>query len=324
MATETLQFENPHFLQSLFANDLTMLKMLEEAASVKVTTRDSWMKFDGEEHAVERALAILRSLEKARRKGIPIDKQSFRYAVESAAAGGDTPALDDLSEVQLMGTGSKPPVSPKTAGQLKYLQALQDEDVVFGLGPAGTGKTYLAVASALHALKNRQVKRVVLTRPAVEAGEALGFLPGDLKEKIFPYLRPLYDAIGDIAETSEVERWMQKEVIEIAPLAYMRGRTLNDAFVILDEAQNTTCEQMFMFLTRMGQGSRCAVTGDPTQTDLKRGVKSGLVEAMQALVNVEGVEFCPLTETDVVRHPVVQNIIRAYSKHRDGAADDAR
>lgn len=317
METRTLQFENPHFLQSLFANDLALLKTLEESIPVKVTTRDGWMRFDGEESAIEQAHQVFRSLESARRKGADIDSQSFQYAVESIAGETEAPTLDDLSEVRLLGSGSKPSVSAKTAGQLEYLQALDTTEVVFGVGPAGTGKTFLAVASALQALKSRQVKRLILTRPAVEAGEALGFLPGDLKEKIFPYLRPLYDAIYDMAETAEIERWIEKNVIEIAPLAYMRGRTLNDAFVILDEAQNTTCEQMFMFLTRMGARSRCAVTGDPTQSDLKRGVRSGLHEALEVLEGVEGVQFCQLTDSDVVRHPVVRRIIKAYSAHRD-------
>lgn len=316
MESRTLQFDNPHFLQSLFANDLNLLKTLEASIPVKVTTRDSWVKFEGEENAVERAQSVFRSLEAARRKGVDLDQQAFTYAVESHAESENQPKLEDLSEVRLLGNGSKGAVTPKTAGQLAYLEALQSHEVVFGLGPAGTGKTFLAVASALQALKNRQVKRLILTRPAVEAGEALGFLPGDLKEKIFPYLRPLYDAIYDMAETAEIERWIEKNIIEIAPLAYMRGRTLNDAFVILDEAQNTTCEQMFMFLTRMGQRSRCAITGDPSQTDLKRGMRSGLHEATDALKDVEGVRFCPLSDRDVVRHPVVQRIIRAYKKHR--------
>ncbi|MFT5466417.1 MAG: phosphate starvation-inducible PhoH-like protein [Verrucomicrobiales bacterium] len=317
METRTLQFENPHFLQSLFANDLALLKTLEVATSVKITTRDGWVRLDGEDSAISRAESVFRSLESARRKGVEITQQSFAYAVESSEGTGDGPKLEELSEIRLLGSSSKGAVTPKTAGQLAYVEALQSTDVVFGLGPAGTGKTFLAVASALQALKNRQVKRIILTRPAVEAGESLGFLPGDLKEKIFPYLRPLYDAIYDMIETAEIERWIEKNVIEIAPLAYMRGRTLNDAFVILDEAQNTTCEQMFMFLTRMGERSRCAVTGDPTQIDLKRGVRSGLHEAMSVLKDVDGVRFCPLTDRDVVRHSVVQRIIRAYKSHRD-------
>ena len=323
METRTLQYENPHFLQSLFANDLSLLKTIEQMIPVKVTTRDSWVRFEGEDEALDQAQSVFRSLETVCRQGVEINQQSFNYAVEAAASNGDSPGLEELADVRLLGAGKKAAVTPKTAGQLAYLEALQSTDVVFGLGPAGTGKTFLAVASALHALKTRQVKRLILTRPAVEAGEALGFLPGDLKEKIFPYLRPLYDAIGDMAERAEIERWMEKEVIEIAPLAYMRGRTLNDAFVILDEAQNTTCEQMFMFLTRMGARSRCAVTGDPTQTDLKYGMKSGLREAIDALRGVDAVTFCEMTEADVVRHRVVKNIIKAYREHRESGVDKA-
>ncbi len=320
MESRTLQFEDPHFLQSLFANDLSLLKSLQEPLGVKITTRDSWVKFEGEEGALEQAEAIFKSLEAARRKGLEISPQAFRYVVKSIAGEENEPSLDQLAEIQFLGTPSKPAVSPKTAGQLTYVQALLKEEVVFGIGPAGTGKTYLAVAAALQALKDKKVDRLILTRPAVEAGEALGFLPGDLKEKIFPYLRPLYDAIYDVAEPYEVERWIERDVIEIAPLAYMRGRTLNNAVIILDEAQNTTCEQMFMFLTRLGNKSRAIITGDPTQIDLKRGTKSGLHEAMGALAGTPGVKFCQLRQKDVARHPVVQNIIGAYQKYRTNQA----
>ncbi len=325
MESRTLQYENPHFLQSLFANDFSLLQLLEEAIPGTVTTRDSWVKLQGSAEAVSQAEQVFVHLESARRKGVDITAQSFRYAVESVTTASEKPSIDDLSEMRLLGSKSKAPVMPKTAGQLLYLQALQQEDVVFGIGPAGTGKTYLAVASALQAMKDRKVERIILTRPAVEAGEALGFLPGDLKEKIFPYLRPLYDAIYDMAESTDVERWIDKGTIEIAPLAYMRGRTLNKAFVILDEAQNTTREQMLMFLTRVGPGSQCAVTGDPTQIDLRRNVPSGLVEAMAVLDQVKGVRFCRLQGEDVVRHPVVKRIIVAYDQHRrrEAASEDA-
>jgi len=320
MATKTLQFENPRFLQSLFANDIGLLKRLQEVVDVKLTTRDGWVRLEGEADAVHRAEQVFRNLENARRKGVDISPQTFHYVVDSSAGSEETPSLADLAEVQILAQPSRRPVVPKTAGQLRYVEAMQKREVVFGIGPAGTGKTFLAVASALQALKSKKVERIVLARPAVEAGEALGFLPGDLKDKVFPYLRPLYDAITDMAGPAEIERWMEREIIEIAPLAYMRGRTLNRAFVILDEAQNTTCEQMFMFLTRMGEQSRCVVTGDPTQSDLRRGVPSGLREAMIVLRGVEGVEFCQMEQRDVVRHPVVQRIIRAYEAHR--APDD--
>jgi phosphate starvation-inducible PhoH-like protein len=196
------------------------------------------------------------------------------------------------------------------------LEAIEGHDLVFGLGPAGTGKTYLAMAMAIAALKKERVTRIILTRPAVEAGEALGFLPGDLKEKIMPYLRPLYDALHDMVDGEELQRLMERGVIEIAPLAYMRGRTLNHAFVVLDEAQNTTTEQMFMFLTRLGAESKCVVTGDQTQIDLPRNKRSGLVEALEALKAVEGIAFCRFEERDVIRHELVQSIVKAYRRHR--------
>jgi phosphate starvation-inducible PhoH-like protein len=218
--------------------------------------------------------------------------------------------------LKLLGSTKRPAVLAKTRGQIAYVQAMRESEVVFGVGPAGTGKTYLAMAQGLHWLKEKVVQRLVLTRPAVEAGEALGFLPGDLKEKIFPYLRPLYDALYDMLEPEEAERLIERGSIEIAPLAYMRGRTLKNAFIILDEAQNTTTEQMLMFLTRLGEGARCVVTGDPSQVDLRRHVKSGLREAVELLQDVEGVRFVNFAPKDIVRLPVVQRIIEAYQKGR--------
>ena len=258
MTSRTLTFENARFVQSLFANDHSLLRNLRDQLSVKVTTRDSWIKLEGSEDAIDRAQTVFANLEAVRRKGLEINPQSFLYAVRSAQAPEPTPNLNDLTEFRLLAGGRREPVSPKTGGQLDYLRALASSDVIFGIGPAGTGKTYLAVASAIQAFKEKKVERIILTRPAVEAGEALGFLPGDLQEKILPYLRPLYDAIHEMCDRSEVERWIDHQLIEIAPLAYMRGRTLQRAFVILDEAQNTTCEQMFMFLTRMGPSTLCA------------------------------------------------------------------
>jgi len=212
----------------------------------------------------------------------------------------------------------RPPVVAKTNGQRAYINAIQEHDMTFGIGPAGTGKTYLAMAMAISALKAEQVHRIILTRPAVEAGEALGFLPGDLKEKIFPYLRPLYDALHDMMDGEEVQKYIDRGVVEIAPLAYMRGRTLNHAFVVLDEAQNTTAEQMLMFLTRLGAESKCVITGDQTQIDLPSNKRSGLIEALQALKEVSGIAFCHFEEADVIRHELVQSIIRAYKQHRNG------
>ncbi|MDQ6623389.1 MAG: PhoH family protein, partial [Verrucomicrobiota bacterium] len=258
-------------------------------------------------------------LEQARQKGVDIQKQQFTYALDSVAeARPDN--LSDVVDLKIATSSRKPPIVMRTAGQRSYVEAIQKHDIVFGIGPAGTGKTYLAVAMAVAALKKEQVSRIILTRPAVEAGEALGFLPGDLQEKITPYLRPLYDALRDMLDPEEIERAMARQIIEVAPLAYMRGRTLSNAFVILDEAQNTTTEQMFMLLTRIGLNSKCVVTGDVTQIDLPSNKRSGLVEALQALKNVPGIAMSYFTERDVVRHELVRAIINAYQQHRSPAA----
>ena len=314
--TQRLEFESPHFLQSLFGNDVGLLKRMEEAFLVRLTTRDAWVKIEGEEPAIEKAREVFRRLEKVRRDGTEIGKHVFRLAVESVS-GDDDASLDDVVELRLLGSAGKPAVGPRTRGQARYLRAIHDDVYVFGIGPAGTGKTYLAMAMAVSALKEGSVGRIVLTRPAVEAGEALGFLPGDLTEKIFPYLRPLYDALYDMLDPEEVEKYINRGMIEIAPLAYMRGRTLNRAFIILDEAQNTTREQMLMFLTRLGEESRCVITGDITQIDLKAPRTSGLVEATKVLDGVAGIRFVYLEKDDVIRHEVVQNIIEAYSRNRE-------
>ena len=315
-----LEYESPHFLQSLFADDHALLKTLEGKLGVTITTRDGWLRMAGSGEALEKGKRIFAQLEEARREGSTIDEHTFNFAVDEALnnnGGTDTNKLSQLVGVKLLGTPRKPPVTPRTLGQLQYIQSIDQHDVVFGIGPAGTGKTYLAMACALTALKERQVNRIILTRPAVEAGEALGFLPGDLNEKIFPYLRPLYDALYDMLEPDEVEKYIERNMIEIAPLAYMRGRTLNRSFIILDEAQNTTEAQMFMFLTRLGQQSRCVVTGDSTQIDLRGNMRSGLIEAMKILPGTEGIEFVHFKQRDVVRHRVVQRIIDAYSTHRE-------
>ncbi|MFT4547990.1 MAG: phosphate starvation-inducible PhoH-like protein [Verrucomicrobiales bacterium] len=317
MSSRTLEFENAHFLQSLFAGEAGLLKVVARTFDLKVTTRDNWVKLEGDDDvAIEQGVELFRRLEETRRDGADISEHSFRFAVEAVRAG-ESGALKELMGYRLLGTGTKPPVVPKTRGQLNYLKAMDRSDVVFGTGPAGTGKTYLAMARLISALKNNEVKRIILTRPAVEAGEALGFLPGDLQDKILPYLRPLYDALYDMLEPTEVERMIERGMIEIAPLAYMRGRTLNQAAIILDEAQNTTREQMFMFLTRLGDDSRCVVTGDPSQIDLKTRHDSGLLESMEALKQTEGIEFVKFEKADVVRHPVVRRIIEAYGDHRN-------
>ena len=317
---ETLDFENPRALQALYANDLRLLKSLEDALKVKVTTREGWVRIEGQPENVEKARQVFQQLDAARKSGMEIRRHEFDYALRSVSQpgqdGNGNGGLGSLVDSKITVSPRRAPIVPKTAGQRNYLQLMDKYDVIFGVGPAGTGKTYLAMAMAVSALKREQVTRIVLTRPAVEAGEALGFLPGDLNEKIFPYLRPLYDALREMLDPEEMQRHMDRGVIEVAPLAYMRGRTLNRAFIVLDEAQNTTTEQMFMFLTRMGPESKCIVTGDQTQIDLPTNKRSGLIEAIQALKGVDGIAFQYFEERDVVRHPLVQAIVRAYKEYR--------
>jgi phosphate starvation-inducible PhoH-like protein len=321
MPVVTLEFETPQFLHSLIGGDMSRLKLLEKRAGVKITTREGWLKIDGEDPAaIEKAAAVISQLESACRAGTRIDSHFFRVAVESVLGqeGATEGGLKELTSVRLLGSARKPGITPKTKGQLDYLRAIERHDVTFGIGPAGTGKTFLAVAAAIAAFKAKQINRIILSRPAVEAGEALGFLPGDMNEKIFPYLRPLYDALYDMVEPDDLEKMIDRGQIEIAPLAYMRGRTLSHAFIILDEAQNTTKSQMLMFLTRLGEDSKCVVTGDPTQVDLRESGGSGLAEAVKILPGTEGVAFVRFADTDVVRHPVVARIINAYDKARGG------
>ncbi|PTX95036.1 phosphate starvation-inducible protein PhoH [Spartobacteria bacterium LR76] len=313
--TLTLEFDNARALQSLYGGDDKLLRDLEAALGVKVTTRDGWLRVEGPAEGVSRARKVFDQLDDARRRGVTIKRHEFQYALRSSAQEGKD-GLGHLIDLKIQVSPKKAPVVPKTAGQQAYLRSILSHDITFGVGPAGTGKTYLAVAMAVAALKQEKVSRIILTRPAVEAGEALGFLPGDLQEKILPYLRPLYDALHDMLDVEEIQKYMDRGVIEIAPLAYMRGRTLSNAYVILDEAQNTTTEQMFMFLTRLGQDSKCVVTGDGTQIDLPRNKRSGLIEAVEALRKVPGIGFHFFDETDVVRHPLVQAIIHAYRDHR--------
>jgi phosphate starvation-inducible PhoH-like protein len=316
MPNVTLTYETPQFLHSLLGNDISHLRALGEAFNIRVTSRDGWVKLDGEEAGIEATRLVLSQLEKIRRSGDEVNGTTFRLVLDNVKARTNDSTAESLLQLKLLGSARRPAVLAKTRGQIDYLKAMKESEVVFGIGPAGTGKTYLAMAQALQSLRDKAVQRIVLTRPAVEAGEALGFLPGDLKEKVFPYLRPLYDALYEMLETEEAERLLERNIVEIAPLAYMRGRTLKNSFVILDEAQNTTTEQMLMFLTRLGDGSRAAVTGDPSQVDLKRGMRSGLSEAITALAEVQGVKFVRFEPTDVVRLPVVQRIIEAYRAHR--------
>src|SRR5437899_3292882 len=315
MPTETLHFENARVAQQLYNNEPRNLAALETELGVKATCREGWIKLDGAADALERAKHLFMSLESSLKAGSPVRNREFTHALNVVKHEGVS-TLKDLMNDRVQTHERKPGVTAKTVGQKKYLDAIRKHDVTFGIGPAGTGKTYLAVAMALATLREGKVSRIILTRPAVEAGEALGFLPGDLYEKILPYLRPLHDALHDMLPAEEIQKHMERSVIEIAPLAYMRGRTLNQAFIILDEAQNSTAEQMFMFLTRLGINSKAVITGDETQIDLPPHKHSGLVEAHHALKNVEGVAIFEFTRHDVVRHPLVQRIISAYEEHR--------
>ena len=321
MESTTLHFDNARAASALYHNDERLLRELEQRLGVQVAAREGWIRIEGDKAKTARAAQVFTELDEARRGGAVIGKQEFRYALQTAEEGATPARITELAAERIVCSPRKPPVVPKTPGQRDYVRAIRDHDIVFGVGPAGTGKTYLAMAMAVAALKKEQVGRIVLTRPAVEAGEALGFLPGALEEKILPYLRPLYDALYDMLETDEIQKFMDRGVIEIAPLAYMRGRTLNQSFVVLDEAQNTTAEQMFMFLTRLGNESKCVITGDRTQIDLPRHKRSGLLEALEVLQDVEGLAIRSLSRRDVVRHPLVQKIINAYEQHREAAPE---
>jgi len=312
--TETIHFDNPRVAQQLFSQEPRHLQALEQLG-VKATARDNWIKFEGDAEAVALATGLCQALEAAVQSGLPLRARDFTHAVQLVKTEG-VDALKGLFNERILTSPKKATVAPKTAGQKKYVEAIRTHDVTIGLGPAGTGKTYLAVAMAVSALREGKVSRIILSRPAVEAGEALGFLPGDLYEKLSPYLRPLHDALHDMLPPEEIQKHMERATIEIAPLAYMRGRTLNNAFIILDEAQNATTEQMFMFLTRLGFASKAVITGDPTQIDLPGHKRSGLVEARQALDDIEGIALIEFSKRDVVRHPLVQRIIAPYEDHR--------
>ncbi len=321
MGEETIHFENPRLVQQLFGNDTKNLKALEEQLQVKATTRDGWVKLEGDSDKIALAKQMFEILDESMKAGSQVRNREFNSALGVVKAEG-VAALRSLMSERIHTSPAKPSITPKTVGQKLYVEAIRNHDVTFGVGPAGTGKTYLAMAMATAALRTGKVSRIILTRPAVEAGEALGFLPGDLHEKLTPYLRPLYDALHDMLPPEELDKHRERGVIEIAPLAYMRGRTLNHAFIVLDEAQNATTEQMFMFLTRLGHNSKAVITGDPTQIDLPNQKKSGLVEAVHALKKVPGIGFQEFTKQDVVRHPLVQRIIAAYEKHRGRAGTE--
>jgi phosphate starvation-inducible PhoH-like protein len=320
--SKTLYYQNPRHLHQLYCGRDDNLLAVEKAFNVKLATREEWLKIDGDDADIARVEGFFAFLSEGRQQGLTVRNQEFAQLLEGFARG-DGPQIRKLfAEPLVIATGRKS-IVPKTVGQKLYLQSIQKNPVVFGIGPAGTGKTYLAVAAAISALLKNQVQRIVLTRPAVEAGEALGFLPGDLREKILPYLRPLYDAMNDMLAAEDVARLVEKGTIEIAPLAYMRGRTLSNAFIILDEAQNTTPEQMMMFLTRLGDDSRMVVTGDVTQIDLPRSKQSGLLQVSHILSGISGIDFHFFTGADVVRHPLVQKIIEAYEHYRHPITADS-
>ncbi len=310
--TADVEVADPALLLRLSGPSGNHLRALENELQVSMGLRGTTIRIQGEKRLVDEVQRILGELLAALEER-NLDQAELVRAVRTLRAHPDVKLSQLLTDV-VLSTSSRRIVAPKGVAQQFYVHAIRDFDVVFGIGPAGTGKTYLAMAMAVRALLERRVKRIVLTRPAVEAGERLGFLPGDLAEKINPYLRPLYDALNDMMDPERVGSLQSQGVIEVAPLAFMRGRTLNDSFVILDEAQNTTAEQMKMFLTRLGFGSKAVITGDVTQVDLPRGHRSGLADAADLLGHVEGVRFCYFTDTDVVRHPLVQRIVKAYDE----------
>lgn len=303
--------------QSLFGHADAHLKVLEDEFPVRISARGNEVFIQGPAAAVEQVKHLFEQFLAVLRRGQRLTLSDVQAA--ASLADDQQEAIGAVLGDTILMTARGRPIRPKTAGQKRYIEALRRYGIVFAIGPAGTGKTYLAMAQAVTALKKQQVHRLILTRPAVEAGEKLGFLPGDLQEKVNPYLRPLYDALYDMLGVETVQRYLSSNTIEVAPLAYMRGRTLDDSFIILDEAQNTTSEQMKMFLTRMGSGSRVVVTGDITQVDLPRSSFSGLEEVQKVLSEVEGIDFVYLSETDVVRHPLVQRIIRAYESFEAAA-----
>lgn len=307
------KLENTNEAIALFGVNDAHLKVIERELNVSIVTRGETVHVSGAVETVTLVEKILQQLLVVIRKSISISERDVAYAIQLAQQG-KIAQFEELYEEEIFKTAKGKSIRVKTMGQRRYIHAMKKNDVVFGIGPAGTGKTYLAVVMAVRALKQGYVKKIILTRPAVEAGENLGFLPGDLKEKVDPYLRPLYDALHDILGQEYTQRMMERGVIEIAPLAYMRGRTLDDSFVILDEAQNTTGAQIKMFLTRLGFSSKMVITGDPSQVDLPKGVKSGLSIAANILSDVSGLSFITLEQTDVVRHPLVQRIIEAYDK----------
>ena len=307
----TVEADN-NAISGIFGEFDSNIAKIEKEMSVKIVNRNEGIKIVGEEAEVAKAERIVKTMVSLIEKGESISDQNLNYMINST-----NKELDEVGNIYddcICLTINGRPVKPKTLGQKKYIDMIRNNTIVFGIGPAGTGKTYLAMAMAITAFKNNEVNRIIMTRPAIEAGEKLGFLPGDLQQKVDPYLRPLYDALFEIMGADAFARNMEKGLLEVAPLAYMRGRTLDNAFIVLDEAQNTTPEQMKMFLTRIGYGSKAVITGDITQIDLAEGKRSGLMEAVKILKDVDDIEIITLSNKDVVRHPLVQKIITAYEK----------
>lgn len=310
----TIQLDSPEEFIGLFGIREENLALFKDELGVEIYARGDSVSLSGEPEKVALAEITLNTLRDILRRGENIDRTRIRYAI-ALAAEGKSDRIGEIMRDVIAITYRGRPVKCKTLGQKQYVDAIRDNTCTFAVGPAGTGKTYLAIAMAVVALKNKEIEKIILTRPAVEAGEKLGFLPGDLAQKVDPYLRPLYDALHEMMGVDAYQRLVERGTVEVAPLAYMRGRTLNDAFIILDEAQNTTSEQMKMFLTRMGMGSKMVITGDVTQIDLPMGKKSGLVEALEVLKNVNDIAIVKLSHRDVVRHELVQAIVRAYEKY---------
>ncbi len=313
MAERSVELDSIELAAAVFGNCDQNLRLLENEFKVTAVCRGSLLKFTGEQEGVNAAVHAIEGMVTLMENHTPLDEQTVRYCISLAQAG-EEKRLRELTDDFVAVTAKGRPIHPKTLGQKEYLAAIRSNAITFGVGPAGTGKTYLAVAMAVKAFKAKEISRIILTRPAVEAGEKLGFLPGDLQNKVDPYLRPLYDGLFDLLGAETFQRLVEKQAIEVAPLAYMRGRTLDDAFIILDEAQNTTPEQMKMFLTRMGTNSKVVVTGDITQIDLPDKTKSGLVDALKVLKGIQGIAQVQLTDKDVVRHRLVQQIVKAYEK----------
>ncbi len=317
MIEQIIEFEALEQAVSLFGSFDENIKLIEKEYSVSIISRGTDLKVVGDAEHVSKATRALNSMLMLISKGESLTNQNVRYVL-SLVNEGNEDKLSSMSSDSICITSKGKPVKPKTLGQKKYCEAIRNNTITFGVGPAGTGKTYLAVAMAVTAFRAKEVNRIILTRPAVEAGEKLGFLPGDLQSKVDPYLRPLYDALFDMLGAENFQRCQERGAIEVAPLAYMRGRTLDDSFIILDEAQNTTPEQMKMFLTRLGFGSKMVITGDITQIDLPDGKKSGLKKVLKILKDIDDIATCRFNQKDVVRHKLVQDIVNAYQKYEEG------